>query len=47
MRGFTAEVLEENRAMFHLFEKMGLQIEHRSSQGMHELRMAFTAERLA
>jgi acyl-CoA hydrolase/GNAT superfamily N-acetyltransferase len=42
LRGFTAEVLEENRAMFHLFESLGLQIEHRSAQGIHELRMSFT-----
>ena len=41
LRGFTAEVLEENRAMFRLFESLGLQIEHRSAQGIHELRMAF------
>jgi acyl-CoA hydrolase/RimJ/RimL family protein N-acetyltransferase len=43
LRGFTAEVLEENRAMFHLFESLGLQIERRSSQGIHELRMTFKA----
>jgi acyl-CoA hydrolase/RimJ/RimL family protein N-acetyltransferase len=41
LRGFTAEVLEENRAMFHLFESLGLQIERRSAQGIHELRMVF------
>jgi ribosomal protein S18 acetylase RimI-like enzyme len=41
LQGFTAEVLEENRAMLHLFESLGLQIERRSTQGIHELRMAF------
>ncbi len=41
LRGFTAEVLEENRAMFHLFDSLGMQIEHRAEQGIHELRMAF------
>jgi GNAT superfamily N-acetyltransferase len=41
LRGFTAEVLEENRSMFHLFESLGLAIEHRSAQGIHELRIPF------
>jgi RimJ/RimL family protein N-acetyltransferase len=39
--GFTAEVLVENRPMLHLFEKMGFDIQKRSSQGVYELRMAF------
>jgi acyl-CoA hydrolase/GNAT superfamily N-acetyltransferase len=39
--GFTAEVLVENRPMLHLFEKMGFDIQKRSSQGVYELQMAF------
>ena len=41
LRGFTAEVLEENKAMFHLFENLGVDIERRSTLGTHELRMTF------
>jgi acyl-CoA hydrolase/GNAT superfamily N-acetyltransferase len=39
--GFTAEVLEENRPMLHLFEKMGFDIQKRSDQGVYEMKMAF------
>jgi acyl-CoA hydrolase/ribosomal protein S18 acetylase RimI-like enzyme len=39
--GFTAEVLVENKPMLHLFEKMGFDIQKRSSSGVYELRMAF------
>jgi RimJ/RimL family protein N-acetyltransferase len=39
--GFTAEVLVENKPMLHLFEKMGFDIQKRSSQGVYELQMAF------
>ena len=39
--GFTAEVLEENRPMLHLFEKMGFDIERRSAEGVYELKMRF------
>lgn len=39
--GFTAEVLVDNRAMLHVFEKMGFDIQRRSSGGVFELRMAF------
>jgi acyl-CoA hydrolase/GNAT superfamily N-acetyltransferase len=39
--GFTAEVLVENRPMLHLFEKMGFDIQKRSSSGVYELKMAF------
>jgi RimJ/RimL family protein N-acetyltransferase len=39
--GFTAEVLVENRAMLHVFEKMGFDIQRRTSGGVFELRMAF------
>ncbi|HOE21371.1 MAG TPA: GNAT family N-acetyltransferase, partial [Spirochaetota bacterium] len=36
--GFTAEVLVENKPMLHLFEKMGFNIEKRSSAGVYELK---------
>ena len=39
--GFTAEVLTENAPMLHLFEKMGFNIEKRSSAGVYELKMMF------
>lgn len=39
--GFTADVLLENRAMLNLFEKMGFDIQKRSSAGVYELKMAF------
>lgn len=39
--GFTAEVLVENSPMLHLFEKMGFDIQKRSSSGVYELKMAF------
>jgi len=39
--GFTAEVLMENQAMLHLFEKMGFDIQKRRGEGVYELRMAF------
>jgi len=39
--GFTAAVLEENRPMLHLFEKMGFDIERRSAEGVYELKMRF------
>ena len=39
--GFTAEVLFENQPMLHLFEKMGFDIERRSSSGVYELKLAF------
>ncbi len=39
--GFTAEVLIENRAMLHLFEKMGFDIQKRAGAGVYELKMAF------
>ncbi len=39
--GFTAEVLIENQAMLHLFEKAGFDIEKRISEGVYELKLAF------
>lgn len=44
LRGFTADVLDENRAMLHLFEKAGFDIQRRSSMGTQELRMSFREE---
>ena len=39
--GFSAEVLIHNRAMLHLFEKMGFDIQRRMAEGVIELRMRF------
>jgi RimJ/RimL family protein N-acetyltransferase len=39
--GFTAEVLADNKPMLRLFEKMGFDIETKSSEGVYELKMAF------
>jgi RimJ/RimL family protein N-acetyltransferase len=41
--GFTASVLIENRAMLHIFEKMGFAIDIRPSDGVYELKMVFKA----
>jgi acyl-CoA hydrolase/RimJ/RimL family protein N-acetyltransferase len=39
--GFTAEVLQENQKMLHLFDKMGFDIERRGSEGTYQLKMVF------
>jgi ribosomal protein S18 acetylase RimI-like enzyme len=39
--GFFAEVLVENRAMLHLFNKMGFDIERRREEGVYELKIMF------
>jgi len=39
--GFYAEVLVENRAMLHLFEKMGFDIKKRREEGVYEMEMMF------
>ena len=39
--GFYAEVLVENRAMLHLFEKMGFDIRKRREEGVYEMEMMF------
>ena len=39
--GFSAEVLVENHAMMHLFQKAGFNIESRRGAGVYELRMLF------
>ena len=39
--GFTAEVLVENTAMLHLFEKQGFDIQKRSAECVFELQMMF------
>jgi acyl-CoA hydrolase/ribosomal protein S18 acetylase RimI-like enzyme len=42
--GFTAEVLQENRRMLYLFEKMGFDIQKRLDSGVYELKMMFGRE---
>lgn len=42
--GFTAEVLVENKPMLHLFEKMGFNIDKRTSAGVFELKMEFRGD---
>ncbi|MEW5826858.1 MAG: GNAT family N-acetyltransferase [Candidatus Bipolaricaulota bacterium] len=39
--GFSAEVLVENQAMMHLFEKAGFAIEKKRGAGVYELKMLF------
>lgn len=39
--GFTAEVLRDNRAMLHLFEKMGFNIEKKAVSQVYTLRLGF------
>jgi acyl-CoA hydrolase/GNAT superfamily N-acetyltransferase len=39
--GFYAEVLAENRAMLHLFDKMGFDIKKTRGEGVYELEMTF------
>ena len=39
--GFYAEMLVENRAMLHLFDKMGFDIKKRREEGVYELEMTF------
>jgi len=39
--GFFAEVLVKNRAMLHLFEKMGFENERRREEGVYELKIVF------
>jgi acyl-CoA hydrolase/RimJ/RimL family protein N-acetyltransferase len=41
LRGFTAEVLAENRPMLHVFNKMGFDMEKELSSGIYELSMSF------
>jgi GNAT superfamily N-acetyltransferase len=41
LRGFTAEVLAENRPMLHVFNKMGFDMEKELSSGIYELAMSF------
>ncbi|MBD3349485.1 MAG: GNAT family N-acetyltransferase [Candidatus Eisenbacteria bacterium] len=42
--GFTAEVLYENVAMLHLFEKMGYDIQRKAGAGVVELRIGFRGQ---
>ncbi len=39
--GFTAEVLVENKAMLHVFEKAGFDIQKKPAGGTYELKMTF------
>jgi GNAT superfamily N-acetyltransferase len=39
--GFTAEVLQENRHMLHLFETAGFDLAKRVEEGVYHLKMAF------
>ncbi len=39
--GFTAEVLIDNKAMLHVFEKGGFDIKKKSDAGVYDLKMAF------
>jgi acyl-CoA hydrolase/GNAT superfamily N-acetyltransferase len=39
--GFTAEVLQENRHMLHLFETAGFDLEKKIDEGVYHLKMAF------
>jgi acyl-CoA hydrolase/GNAT superfamily N-acetyltransferase len=39
--GFTAEVLQENRHMLHLFETAGFDLEKKIDEGVYYLKMAF------
>jgi acyl-CoA hydrolase/GNAT superfamily N-acetyltransferase len=39
--GFTAEVLQENKHMLHLFETAGFDLEKRIEDGVYQLKMAF------
>lgn len=44
LRGFTADVLSENSAMLHVFEKMGFFINKELRDGVCHLRMFFNDE---
>lgn len=41
LRGFTAEVLAENKAMLHVFEKAGFDMRRSLTSGLYELDMSF------
>jgi RimJ/RimL family protein N-acetyltransferase len=41
LQGFTAEVLAENKAMLHLFEKMNFDMKKSVEAGTYELDMKF------
>ena len=41
LRGFTAEVLQENRDMLKVFEKGGLPMEALLKDGVYKLKMPF------
>lgn len=39
--GFTADVLSENRAMLHLFDKIDFEMERTIDAGTYEISMGF------
>jgi acyl-CoA hydrolase/RimJ/RimL family protein N-acetyltransferase len=39
--GFTADVLEENQRMLHVFEKMSFRMERTGAEGVYQLKMGF------
>jgi len=41
LHGFSADVLVENQAMLHLFEKSGFTVDKRREAGVYELRLLF------
>jgi len=41
LRGFTAEVLLDNKPMLHIFEKLGFDMHKELSSGVYELRATF------
>ena len=41
LRGFTAEVMQENKGMLTVFEKSGLPMEALLNNGIYKLRMPF------
>jgi RimJ/RimL family protein N-acetyltransferase len=41
LRGFTADVLVQNKAMLRVFERSGLELSKRTERGVHELVVLF------
>jgi acyl-CoA hydrolase/RimJ/RimL family protein N-acetyltransferase len=39
--GFSADVLEENQRMLHVFDKMGFKMERTGAEGVYQLKMGF------
>ncbi len=45
VRGFTADVLFENRIMLHVFQKSGLEVKSSQEDGVYRVKMPFHAEK--